>query len=138
PRSKCIRRGNNSMARLITLSRAARLVGAKRSTLQARIRAGELTTFEGQLDLTELLRVYPQTKVDDSAMLERADQLIERALSRVVRDKESLPDAEVLATRVTALSHELGTANFRMRRYELAMQQLQSYLRKLAAEPEQA
>ena len=126
------------MARLITLSRAARLVGVKRSTLQARIRAGELNTFEGQLDLTELLRVYPQTKVDDSAMLERADQLIERALSRVVRDQEGLPDAEVLATRVTALSHELGTANFRMRRYELAMQQLQSYLRKLADEPERA
>ena len=123
------------MARLITLSRAARLVGVKRTTLQERIRAGELSTFEGQLDLTELLRVYPQTKVEDSAMVERADRLIERALSRVVRDQEGLPDAEVLATRVAALSHELGTANFRMRRYELAMQQLQDYLRKLTIEP---
>lgn len=121
------------MTQLITLSRAARLVGVTRTTLQQQIRDGELTTFEGQLDLSELLRVYPQTKVEDSAMIERADRLIEHALSRVVRDQDQLPDAEVLATRVTALSHELGTANHRMRRYDILMQQLQDYLRKLAA-----
>ena len=120
------------MARYITLSRAARLVGVNRATLQKQIRAGDLSTFEGELDLTELMRVYPQTKLEDSAMIERSDRLIERALNRVVRDQEGLPDAEVLATRIAALSHELGTANFRMRRYDLFMQQLQDYLRKLA------
>ena len=121
------------MARLMTLSRAARLVGVKRITLQKQIQAGELSTFEGQLDLTELLRVYPQTKIEDSAMIERADQIIERALSRVVRDQEGLPDAEVLATRIAALSHELGTANYRMRRYDVFLQQLHEYLHKMAA-----
>lgn len=127
------------MAQLITLSRAARLVGVKRTTLQQQIRDGELTTFEGQLDLSELLRVYPQTKVEDSAMIERADRLIEHALSRVVRAQDQLPDAEVLATRVAALSHELGTANYRVRRYDILMQQLQDYLRRLtAAEAEPA
>lgn len=120
------------MARLITLSRAARLVGVKRATLQNQIRAGDLNTFEGQLDLTELLRVYPQTKVEDSTMIERADRHIERALSRVVRDTDQLPDAEVLASRVAAFSHELGMVNHRMRRYDVLMQQLQDYLRKLA------
>ena len=123
------------MARLMTLSRAARLVGVKRATLQKQIQAGELSTFEGQLDLTELLRVYPQTKIEDSAMIERADRIIERALSRVVRDQEGLPDAEVLATRIAALSHELGTVNSRMRRYDVFLQQLQDYLRKLATAP---
>lgn len=123
------------MARLMTLSRAARLVGVKRTTLQQKIQAGELSTFEGQLDLTELLRVYPQTKIEDSAMLERADLMIERALSRVVRDQEGLPDAEVLATRLSVLSHELGSANYRMRRYDTFLQQLQDYLRKLASAP---
>ena len=120
------------MARLISLSRAARLVGVKRSTLQQQIQAGELSTFEGELDLSELLRVYPQTKVEDSAMLERADRMIERALNRVVRDQNALPDAEVLATRVAALSHELGEAHYRMRRYDMLMEQLRDYLRKLA------
>jgi CDP-4-dehydro-6-deoxyglucose reductase, E3 len=120
------------MARLITLSRAARLVGVTRGTLQKQIRAGELSTFEGQLDLTELLRVYPQTKLEDSTMIERADQMIERALSRVVRDQEGLPDAEVLAKRIAGMSHELGSVNYRMRRYDILMQQLQGYLRRLA------
>ena len=120
------------MARLISLSRAARLVGVKRTTLQQRIQAGELHTFEGELDLTELLRVYPQTRVEDSAMLERADRMIERALTRVVRDQNDLPDAEVLATRVAALSHELGETTYRMRRYDVLIEQLRDYLRKLA------
>lgn len=120
------------MARLITLSRAARLVGVNRATLQKQIRAGELSTFEGQLDLTELLRVYPQTKLEDTAMLERADQMIERALSRVVRDQDSLPDAEVLAKRVAGMSHELGAVNYRMRRYDALMQQLRGYLHRLS------
>lgn len=120
------------MARLISLSRAARLVGVKRTTLQKQIQAGELHTFEGELDLTELLRVYPQTRLEDSTMLERADRMIERALSRVVRDQGALPDAEVLATRVAALSHELGETTYRMRRYDTLLEQLRDYLRKLA------
>lgn len=121
------------MARLMTLSRAARLVGVKRTTLQKKIQAGELSTFEGQLDLTELMRAYPQTKLEDSTMIERADIIIERALSRVVRDQEGLPDAEVLATRLSVLSHELGSAHYRMRRYDSFLQQVQDYLRKLSS-----
>ncbi|MHB8745398.1 MAG: 2Fe-2S iron-sulfur cluster-binding protein [Gammaproteobacteria bacterium] len=120
------------MARLVTLSRAARLVGVKRATLQKRIQDGDLSTFEGQLYLSELLRAYPQAKVEDSGMLDRAEQMIERAMGRAMRDTDSLPDAEVLATRVAALSHELGEATYKMRRYDTALQQLQDYLRKLA------
>ena len=120
------------MARLITLSRAARLVGVKRATLQKRIQDGDLSTFEGQLYLSELLRAYPQAKVEDSGMLDRAEQIIERAMGRAMRDTDNLPDAEVLATRVAALSHELGEATYKMRRYDTALQQLQDYLRKLA------
>lgn len=123
---------HDAMARLITLSRAARLVGVKRATLQKRIQDGDLSTFEGQLYLSELLRAYPQAKVEDSAMLDRAEQIIERAMGRAMRDTDNLPDAEVLATRVAALSHELGEATYKMRRYDTALHQLQDYLRKLA------
>ena len=61
------------MPRLITLSRAARLVGVKRGALQKKIRDGELRTFEGELLLSDLLHVYPQAQVEDSSMLERVD-----------------------------------------------------------------
>ena len=50
------------MPRLITLSRAARLVGVKRGALQTRIRQGQLRTFEGELLLSDLLHAYPQTR----------------------------------------------------------------------------
>ena len=61
------------MPRLITLSRAARLVGVKRGALQKKIQAGELRTFEGELLLSDLLHSYPQTSVEDTTMLERVE-----------------------------------------------------------------
>ena len=115
------------MAQLISLSRAARLVGVKRATLQKQIRAGELHTFEGELDLSELLKVYPQTDLDDSGMLERADRIIENAFGKVL-DTKDLPDAEVLATRVTLLSHELGTARARVNRFNKLVSRMQDRL----------
>ena len=42
------------MPRLITLSRAARLVGVKRGALQKKIQQGELRTFEGELLLADV------------------------------------------------------------------------------------
>ena len=120
------------MARLISLSRAARLVGVKRGTLQQKIRAGELHTFEGELDLSELLRVYPQAKLEDSTLLEKADRAIEKALDRVVHARDVLPDPEILAARVSELSYEIGSARQRVRRYQRLLEQLDRRLVELA------
>ena len=119
------------MAQLISLSRAARLVGVKRATLQKQIRAGELHTFEGELDLSEILKLYPQTDVDNSGMIERADRIIEQALGKLGPDSSTLPEPEVLAARVTGLSHELGTARARVNRYTRLMNQLQDKIDQL-------
>ena len=67
------------MARHISVSRAARLVGVKRATLQQKIRSGELNTFEGEILLSDLLHVYPGTSVEDSSMLDRVEQIMEQA-----------------------------------------------------------
>ena len=63
------------MAQLIPMSRAARLVGVKRGTLQKKIRDGELATFEGMIELNELMRCFPYAKVEDDTMLERMPDL---------------------------------------------------------------
>ena len=63
------------MPRLLTLSRAARLVGVKRGALQTKIRQGELRTFEGELLLSDLLHAYPQTQIEDTTMIERVEQI---------------------------------------------------------------
>jgi len=76
------------MAQLLTLSKAARLVGVRRDTLQHKIRNGELATFEGLLDISELLRVYPETQVEDSTMLEHVNSIKRKAVSKLVEDRQ--------------------------------------------------
>jgi len=111
------------MAKRISLSRAARLVGVKRGTLQQKIRAGELATFEGEIVLADLLHAYPDAQVEDSSMLERVEQIIEQATFVNPDHIARRPDNVALTTRVMSLSRELA----RQRR------QLQGY-RRLTAE----
>lgn len=96
-----------SMPELLTLSRAARLVGVPRGTLQKRIKDGELPTFEGMVKASDLLKVFPKTRLEDNAVLERLAHLRESAYARRIRER-ILPDPEVLATRVLELGRELS------------------------------
>ncbi len=98
------------MPRLITLSRAARLVGVKSGALQTRIRAVELRTFEGELLLSDLLQAYPQTQVEDSTMLDRVEQIMEQAVNKIIRSGEDKPSSDTLAARILALGQELASA----------------------------
>lgn len=116
------------MPRLITLSRAARLVGVKRGVLQARIRAGKLRTFEGELLLSDLLQAYPQTRVGDTTMLDRVEQIMEQAVNKIIRSSEDKPDADTLAARILALSQELAEARRESRRYQQLVEDLKEQL----------
>jgi CDP-4-dehydro-6-deoxyglucose reductase len=96
------------MAKRISLSRAARLVGVKRGTLQQKIRAGELATFEGEIVLADLLQAYPDAQVEDSSMLERVEQIIEQATFINPEHIARRPDNVALTSRVMSLSRELA------------------------------
>ncbi len=93
------------MAQLLTLSRAARLVGISRGALQQRMKDGDLPTFEGKIAASDLVRLYPHTRIEQDQELERVTHIKETAFARRVRER-ILPDAEVLAMRV----QELGMA----------------------------
>ncbi len=96
------------MPQLLSLSRAARLVGVTRRAIQKKIQNGELSTFEGQLKVTELLRAYPETQIDDTHMLERVKQIKAAATFTHPRDHESaLPTQDVLIARLIKLAKEL-------------------------------
>ncbi len=112
------------MARYITLSKAARLVGVKRGTLQKKIRAGELTTFEGELDVTELLRAYPDTQMEDNSMLERVEHFMEQAFAKAMRAESQALDVHTLARRVSLLSRELAVAESEVNRYSSLIEQI--------------
>lgn len=105
------------MPRLITLSRAARLVGVKRGALQKKIRAGELRTFEGELLLADLLHAYPQTEIEDTTMLERVEHIMENAVNKIIRTNDGAPDTDTLAARILVLGQELAEARQEARRY---------------------
>lgn len=120
------------MPRLITLSRAARLVGVKRGALQKKIKQGELRTFEGELLLADLLHVYPQTQVEDTTMLERVENIMEQAVNKIVRPEDDAPDTSTLAARILALGQELAQARLDARRYKKLVEQLQQKFEELA------
>ena len=106
------------MPRLITLSRAARLVGVKRGALQKKIRQGELRTFEGELLLADLLQAYPQTEIEDTTMLERVEHIMESAVNKVIRPaSDDPPDTDTLAARILTLGQELARARQQGRRH---------------------
>lgn len=95
------------MPHLLTVSRAARLVGVSRGVLQQRIKDGELTTFEGHVVADDLLRLYPNTQLHDDQELDRVENIKEHAFAKRIRERV-LPDAETLAARVQALGVELA------------------------------
>lgn len=111
------------MSRLLTLTRAARLVGVTRGALQKKIVGGELETFEGMVSPEDLLRAYPETHLDDTAVMERFTQIKDNAFSLRVRER-ILPDLDVLLTRLTALGKELSQLKSQMTRYQDTLAQL--------------
>jgi CDP-4-dehydro-6-deoxyglucose reductase len=125
------------MPRLITLSRAARLVGVKRGALQTKIQQGELRTFEGELLLADLLQVYPQTQVEDTTMLERVEHIMEQAVNKIVRPaNDDALDTDTLAARILALGQELAQARQEARRYNDLVTDLKQKLDELGPEAE--
>ena len=54
------------MSQLLSLSRAARLVGVNRSELQKRVKQGDLTAFDGMVTVDNLLASYPGVQLEDN------------------------------------------------------------------------
>lgn len=92
---------------LLSLSRAARLAGVSRADLQRRIRRGEIQTFEGQVAIVDLLRVYPRVSLEKTGMLEQVEQIKAAAVPRTYDEDTRLPNPEVLISRIRSLSEVL-------------------------------
>ncbi|MGF1642576.1 MAG: 2Fe-2S iron-sulfur cluster-binding protein [Thiotrichales bacterium] len=114
------------MPRRIPLSRAAQLVGVKRGELQKQIQDGLIPAFEGSVELADLLRIYPNTQMHDTTMLEHVKNIVEHSISKRHRTQQDLPPAEVLSARVTALAEELVAAKNTARWYAHLVEQMQA------------
>jgi CDP-4-dehydro-6-deoxyglucose reductase len=115
------------MSRFLTLSRAARLVGAKRGALQSRIKSGELATFEGMVSAEDLQRAYPEARLEDDAVFERLARIKDDAFTRRVRERV-LPSPEVLIARLTETSRHLARTQAGLDYYRGIVEHLQAKL----------
>ena len=108
------------MSHHLPLSRVAKLVGQSRHTLQAMIRSGTLDTFDGMVELNELLRAFPEVKWDDDAEFRRVTEIKEKAFAKRVLER-ALPDKDVLAARIVELGKEYATVKALLKHYSDVM-----------------
>jgi len=105
------------MAQLIPLSRLARLVGKPRSLLQRMAQSGELETFDGHVSLEEVLRHFPDVRLENDKELARVQEIMDKALTKQP-SREELPTAAILNERLRALGRDFATAEGRLLHYE--------------------
>lgn len=93
-------------------------MGTRRGTLQKMIQQGELQSFDGEIDLADLLQAFPDAKVEDTSMLERVGMIMEQASFVNPNPAVKRMDNEALASRVYQLSQELAISKRRLSRYD--------------------
>jgi CDP-4-dehydro-6-deoxyglucose reductase len=104
------------MTQLLNLARAAQLIGVSRTSLQEKIRNGELAAYDGMVASDELLRVFPDMQLEVSGAFERVTQIKEQAFGKRVRQR-MLPSQEVLAQRLFAQGQELDSVRRHLAHY---------------------
>lgn len=96
------------IAHYLTLGHVARLTGAPRSRLQEMARAGELATFDGSVEIAEVLRAFPDIRLTDDTEILRVEAI--KAAAAGKSPEAALPDAMVLLGRLEALGREYAAA----------------------------
>lgn len=101
---------------MLSLTRAARLIGVTRAELQKKIQNGELITYDGTVTVGNLLACYPDAQIEDNAETRRIAQIKERAFGKRVFER-ALPEPEVLAARITELSTALARCETQLNKF---------------------
>jgi CDP-4-dehydro-6-deoxyglucose reductase len=104
------------MSHYLPLSRVTRLVGITRHALQEMIRGGKLDTFDGMIELDELLRAFPEAKWEDDAEFRRVTEIKEKAFGKRIFERV-MPDKEVLSARLIELGKEYAATKALLMHY---------------------
>ena len=119
------------MSQLLTLSRAAHLIGTTRAVLQKHIAAGELASFDGMVTTEDLLKLFPDVRLEDSGAFERITKIREEAFGKRIRERV-LPNQEVLAQRLAAQSEELEDVRRHLAHYHDLIEALRERIETMA------
>lgn len=125
------------MSKLLSLSRAARLAGVSRGELQKRIREEDLETFEGELTVDLLLRLYPHIDLDADPMLEKVRRIRSEAKPKPHQSDGWMPDPEILMTRLREFQHVLVQTKSALNNSDELLQQTLQDLNLATSGPEE-
>lgn len=120
------------MSQLLSLSRAARLVGINRSELQKRIKLGELDSFDGLVSIDNLLASYPDVQLEDNTEYRRVVLIKELAFGKRIFERV-MPDVETLAVRINELSRELTLSQTQVKHFKKLLERLGTRLSEVEA-----
>ncbi|NEX21778.1 2Fe-2S iron-sulfur cluster binding domain-containing protein [Thiorhodococcus mannitoliphagus] len=124
--------------RYLSLSRAARLAGITRAELQARIRRGEVATFEGSVAVNDLLRLYPSISLRDDDAFQRVERIKADAQPKLntTAGETALPDPQVLMSRLHGLSQTLASQVSHLEAHKQLLDQVAERLDAFAGAPD--
>ena len=105
------------MSHYLPLSRVARLVGQPRAVIQRMIQDGEIATFDGMVDMQELLRVFPDVQWEEEGDYRRVEEIKAKAFGKRVMERV-LPDKEVLAERLFEVGKEYAATKTLLLHYD--------------------
>lgn len=123
------------MPRLVSVSRAAKLVGISRGALQKRIHDRELESFEGQVSLDDIEKLFPDAEIHTDHIMEDMENIIERALKRARGTKLAAllaPDPHTLATRLHTITKEHAHAKQQVKDLVNLLTQVQTQIAELS------
>lgn len=123
------------MPRLVSLSRAAKLVGLSRGALQKRVHDLELESFEGQVSLDDIERIFPDAELEDNHIIEDLEKIVEQALKKAHGAKLAkllAPDTHTLAARLKTITKEHAHSKSQVKEFIHLFSELQSQINQLA------
>ena len=124
------------MSRFVSLSRAAKLVGISRGALQKKIHNLELKSFEGQVNLDDIEKIYPDAQIEDNHIIEDLEKIVELALKRARGEKLAKllsPDSHTLAARLHVVSKEYSHSKEQLKQFTSLISQIQEKLSDLSS-----
>ncbi len=119
------------MSHKLPLSRVSKLIGISRRALQEMVRGGSLNTFDGMIELEEMLRAFPDAKWENDAEFRRVTEIKEKAFGKRVFER-ALPDKEVLAARLAELGNEYAASQAMLMHYSQVFSWLDGKIDELA------
>ena len=112
------------MARNLSLSQAARLIGVSRKDIQKKIQENKLIVMEGTVLLADLKKAYPDAQYEDNAMLEKTQKLMADAVYKMSQSEHEGAQLDALSRRAYKLNQELVQEKARANYYEQLLNQL--------------